>query len=244
MLKLQIISDIHTEFHYKDNGRKILQRLAKEANDVDVLLVCGDLSTKRGLKYALSILCDNFEDVVYVTGNHEYYDSSLKETHDLLNGCSIKHSNLHWLNNSTATIKEQRFVGTTLWFPDSFEARMHTWWMTDFDTINGFRDWIWSAFNENKRFLENTVEENDIVLTHHLPHVKSIHPMYQGQVTNCFFLADVSRTIVENKPKLFCHGHTHKECDYVVDNTRIICNPIGYPGENIQTKEIIKTIEI
>ena len=28
--------------------------------------------------------------------------------------------------------------------------------------------------------------------------------------------------------KLWCHGHIHQSKDYMIGNTRIICNPRGY----------------
>lgn len=32
-------------------------------------------------------------------------------------------------------------------------------------------------------------------------------------------------------PELWIHGHTHVPCDYELLDTRIVCNPRGYPGE-------------
>jgi hypothetical protein len=32
--------------------------------------------------------------------------------------------------------------------------------------------------------------------------------------------------------KLWCHGHMHENCDYMLNGTRIICNPRGYYTEN------------
>jgi len=30
--------------------------------------------------------------------------------------------------------------------------------------------------------------------------------------------------------KLWTHGHTHEDFDYMVGSTRIVCNPRGYDG--------------
>jgi hypothetical protein len=30
--------------------------------------------------------------------------------------------------------------------------------------------------------------------------------------------------------KLWTHGHTHTPFDYMIDQTRIVCNPRGYEG--------------
>jgi len=38
--------------------------------------------------------------------------------------------------------------------------------------------------------------------------------------------------IEKYRPELWVHGHTHVPCDYELFDTRIICNPGGYPEEN------------
>jgi hypothetical protein len=35
-----------------------------------------------------------------------------------------------------------------------------------------------------------------------------------------------------NAPSLWLHGHVHKSFDYTICNTRVVCNPRGYPGPN------------
>jgi hypothetical protein len=35
----------------------------------------------------------------------------------------------------------------------------------------------------------------------------------------------------ELQPKLWIHGHTHDRCDYVLAETRVVANPLGYPNE-------------
>jgi hypothetical protein len=45
--------------------------------------------------------------------------------------------------------------------------------------------------------------------------------------------------------KLWTHGHTHEEFDYMVGSTRIICNPRGYINyENKADSFKLKTVEI
>ena len=42
--------------------------------------------------------------------------------------------------------------------------------------------------------------------------------------------------------KIWCFGHNHKPLDKMLGNTRLICNPQGYPKENPYFE--IKTIEV
>ena len=37
--------------------------------------------------------------------------------------------------------------------------------------------------------------------------------------------------------KLWTHGHTHHEFDYMVGSTRVVCNPRGYVGYEQQAQD-------
>ena len=66
-----------------------------------------------------------------------------------------------------------------------------------------------------------------IVATHYLPHRHSIHPKYEGDRFNPAFVSDLAH-LVRLPVALWIHGHTHESLDYVVNGTRVVCNPRGY----------------
>jgi hypothetical protein len=66
-----------------------------------------------------------------------------------------------------------------------------------------------------------------VVVTHHLPHRQSIHPKYAGTRFNPCFASDLDH-LVRAPVVLWVHGHTHESLDYVVNGTRVVCNPRGY----------------
>jgi Icc-related predicted phosphoesterase len=66
-----------------------------------------------------------------------------------------------------------------------------------------------------------------VVITHYLPHVRSISPKYEGDRLNPAFASDLAR-LVGPPVTLWIHGHTHESFDYVVNGARIVCNPRGY----------------
>ena len=72
-----------------------------------------------------------------------------------------------------------------------------------------------------------------MVLGHHAPSHKSIHPKYQNQdVMNHAFVNRLDEYIIDHPQiKLWVHGHVHDCWDYMIGDTRIVCNPRGYPGE-------------
>lgn len=239
-MQLQIVSDIHTEFYGKDQGRKVLQRIAKDtSSEVDAILIPGDLSTTKGLRYAFSRLCDDYKNVIYTPGNHEYYGSSKSEIAELLQEVKEKHSNLHILDRDVVEIEGQRFVGCTLWFPPTHFVISYPHYTNDMKLIKADRDkfcrlqhWILEEFSINREFLSREVQKGDVVLTHYIPCPEGIHPNWQGQAGNAFFMGDVTDIIQSNKPKLWTFGHTHDALEFKLGDTQFYCNPVGYPQES------------
>jgi predicted phosphodiesterase len=69
-----------------------------------------------------------------------------------------------------------------------------------------------------------------VMVTHHTPTHASCHPRYKGdKLMNGGYHSDLSEFILDNpKIKLWTHGHTHDDFDYMVGTTRVVCNPRGY----------------
>lgn len=87
------------------------------------------------------------------------------------------------------------------------------------------------------RNLTNVLNETDdmpmIVISHHLPSYQSVPPEYLSDIEgNYAYVADMTNLIMNNdkKIKYWIHGHTHDACDYMIGNTRVLCNPRGYIG--------------
>jgi hypothetical protein len=106
--------------------------------------------------------------------------------------------------------------------------------MNDFTAILGFTEWVYDVNQRAQRFLRAIVQPGDIVLTHHLPAQKSVAPQFRGSPLNSFFLCAQEPLMLVGKPAIWCHGHTHASADYRLGETRVVCNPFGYPGEQAQ----------
>lgn len=70
------------------------------------------------------------------------------------------------------------------------------------------------------------------MVTHHLPHPRSLPEAFNGDLLNAAFASDLSDVIEAGAPALWLHGHMHDSCDYMVHRTRVISNPRGYGDEN------------
>ena len=70
-----------------------------------------------------------------------------------------------------------------------------------------------------------------VVLSHHAPSPRSLHPRSKGRPTNAAFASDLSDLIHQGRPDVWIHGHIHHFLDYHERQTRVLCNPRGYRHE-------------
>lgn len=227
MPTIQVFSDVHFEFH-EDAGAAFVAAL--DPKGVDVLVVAGDLSNAAGLEKALAKVCARYPRVVFVSGNHEAYGAAPKDVVQIRERVSARHANLHWLEREIVEIGGVRFIGTTLWFPRPNDVLGLKHRLNDYSQILGFEPWVYEQNCLAVEFLQHHLREGDVVVTHHLPSFRSVHPKYAGSPLNFGFVCDVEDLIVEREPKLWFHGHSHESVDYRIGRTRVVCNPFGYAG--------------
>jgi hypothetical protein len=85
-----------------------------------------------------------------------------------------------------------------------------------------------------------------VVLTHHLPSFSLINedfrkPQYAD--INRAFASEVDEFIAD--PVVFwAHGHSHRYNDTRINGVRVVCNPMGYPGENTKKYREYLTIDV
>jgi Icc-related predicted phosphoesterase len=71
-----------------------------------------------------------------------------------------------------------------------------------------------------------------VVVGHHAPSKASTHPRYKNEtLVNGAYSTNLDNYILDRRQiKLWTHGHTHEDFDYMIGTTRIVCNPRGYDG--------------
>lgn len=224
---IRTVSDLHFEFQ-KDHGASLSQEICE--GDFDVLVVAGDICSSEGLYEAYATLSKaaGTRQIVGVLGNHEYYHSDLNNTFKTVSKIQEDFTNVSILENNVKEINGQRFIGCTLWFYHSGQPSRLDTYMSDFDTIKGIYKWINNTCVTSYLYLENNIKPGDIVITHYLPHQKSIHPKYADSPINKYFYRRAEDLVEKLNANLWVHGHTHCSCDYTVNSTRVICNPFGY----------------
>jgi predicted phosphodiesterase len=225
-MRIQLVSDLHFECH-ADGGQSFIESL--DPGRCDVLVLAGDVCTvEGGLLTALTMFSQRFKQVVYVAGNHEYWRVNRGSLNATLRKAAERCPNLHVLDNDILMLDGHRFLGTTLWFPDTSLARQQSPVWADFIAIPNLWKWVYLHNERSQQFLRRELREGDIVVTHHMPSWRCVHPQYAAESTNCYYVCDMEELIVERRPALWLHGHTHTSGDSLVGSTRIVCNPFGY----------------
>jgi hypothetical protein len=86
-----------------------------------------------------------------------------------------------------------------------------------------------------------------VVVTHHAPTTLSIAEWFKHDtLMNGAFASDLTDFILDRPQiKLWTHGHMHNVSDYMIGDTRVVCNPRGYVGYEEGPKNFeIKVVEI
>ncbi|MBT9559998.1 MAG: metallophosphoesterase [Myxococcales bacterium] len=223
---VHLVSDVHTEF-MRDGGVAFAARLA--ASRADVLIAAGDIGVARdgSLDAIISRLVDVVPHVVFVAGNHEFYKSSPTEVADVIARLAARHPTFHPLDRSTVTIRGQRFVGATLWFPPPADRTLCSS-LNDFRMIRHFEPWVYEQHYAAVAYLDRTVGEGDVVVTHHLPTPHAIADRWRGDPLNAFFAVDDLSDAVLTRPRAWVFGHTHDSTHFYLGDTEFACNPYGY----------------
>jgi predicted phosphodiesterase len=251
-IKIAIASDIHLEFGdcflTNDSNADVLI-LAGDimiANTLDRFQ--SDHAIANRFREFLLRCSQTFPLTIYIAGNHEFYHGKLKKTPEILKKECDKFDNIKFLNSETFVLNDITFIGQTLWTDcnkyDPLTLLSLSSMMYDFKGIvndeKGYTKFrpAHSAIIHRKHFdyIKNVVAEKSeqkfVVISHHAPSSLSIHPMYVNDtLMNGGYYSDLSEFIMDSPQiKLWVHGHMHNSFDYVIGETRVICNPRGYVG--------------
>jgi predicted phosphodiesterase len=98
-----------------------------------------------------------------------------------------------------------------------------------------------------QQIVEGKFDQKFVVVGHHAPSKLSTHEMYKDDtIMNGGYSSDMDEFILDRPQiKLWTHGHTHHNFDYMIGSTRIVCNPRGYVNYEAQADTWqLQTVEI
>ena len=190
-----------------------------------------------------------FPHVIYIMGNHEFYNGKFYAGIEYMREECAKYPNVYMLEQDTKIIDDVVFVGGTLWTNmnkrDPLTMHAIEGMMNDFRIIrNDARNYapmsaldVAIRHDKTLAYIEHIVHVHKnkkcVVVGHHSPSFQSAHPMYAHEtLMNGGYHSDLSEFILDHPQiVLWTHGHTHHPFDYVIGETRVVCNPRGYQND-------------
>ena len=231
-MKISLLSDVHLEFE-DFNPPKL---------DVDVVILAGDIHVGlEGIEWAKNTFVDT--PVIYVLGNHEYYDSNMQQLFSKFKAAAAN-TNVHVLDNDAITIGATQFFGCTLWTDFNLHQEpqsaknLATRYINDYDSIYyGPSNRSLRTYDTHSKHVRsinwlkkrlNQTSTQPVVVTHHAPSAKSLPDQFVNQEFEAAYASSLDYLVKESKAALWCHGHIHASSDYTLGKTRVVCNPRGY----------------
>jgi predicted phosphodiesterase len=243
MTKILVMSDVHIEFG----------DLSVSEVEADVVVLAGDIHVGlAAVTWADDLARRLGMSVVLIAGNHEHYSTrkryrTLPQMVDSFRVAAAATSGrVAFLEREAAVVAGIRFVGCTLWtdfelFGDPARAMAHAEaQMNDFRLI-AYRPGIRFSANDARRefmlarrFLETELAKPfdgaTVVVTHHLPSLRSVPQRFKADMLSAAYASHLDALVERCGAALWVHGHTHDSADYAIGGTRVLCNPRGYSG--------------
>lgn len=238
-MKIQYCSDLHLEFYENLRMMNAKDPMLKAVGDV--LVIAGDVGylvdkTIQNLRL-WKWMSENYRQVLMVAGNHEFYNNG-----DIAGmGESWQKMflpNVGYYHNKVVRIDDTDFILSTLWsmIPPVEEFIVQSG-MNDYRQIlyNRHRltaNDVTNEFEKNILFIKNSVETSDaekiVVVTHHLPTFAAIDKRFVGDPLNVAFATELGNYIADSRINVWIYGHAHHPTDFMVGNTHLVSNPLGY----------------
>jgi Icc-related predicted phosphoesterase len=190
-----------------------------------------------------------FPHTVYVAGNHEFYHGKWHKTLDILATECEKYPNVYFMERGSKKIDDVTFIGSTLWTDmnkgDPLTMHAVRDMMMDYKCVKkefeGYtnlkpHDTVMrhkQSLDYIKSVVAEKPDEKFVVVGHHSPSFQSVSEQYKTEhLMNGAYHSDLSEFILDRPQiKLWTHGHTHHPFDYMIGDTRVVCNPRGYESD-------------
>ena len=233
-MKIQIMSDLHFEFGWE---------MGLTEHKDTTLVLAGDIDSDLDrLENFIIRACRNYEKVIMVAGNHEFYGNHIEDVLKELTEMGDHYENFYFLENGILRDEENKvlFLGGTLWADPAWGVfnRINDHNLIQYQGRKLLGKDI-TAFNAQttwflKQELEKDQEEDwkTVVVTHFGPDPSLMHPKWLAHTEmNTYFWATGLQDHFKYADYWF-YGHTHDPGDEEIDDCRFICNPNGYvwPG--------------
>lgn len=230
--------------------------------ETDAIIIPGDLSNDfLTFTRIVEWLSHNYRETFIVPGNHDLIvcGASLSNSNsrfatseaklDAMDDACAKHNNVHFLNGKIVNC-----VAGCMGMSDFLCGTP----LVGDEKIRRWRNWFdgkhWRYFGQdldkicayyNELLLKICAEKPKIVITHFAPFQVGVNQKFASSNSNVMFYFDAEKymDMLDDKTIWAC-GHIHDKKDATYYNAeqkeiRILCNPLGYPGENANMADVL-----
>jgi predicted phosphohydrolase len=246
-MTIQYASDLHLEF--PENRKFLKENPLKPVGDV--LVLAGDIGYLA--EYALyaefwDYVSANFCETIVAIGNHELY--TYFDLADISDGLvSTIRPNVRVYYNAVVQIDNIDFIVSTLWSKIPIaDAYLTEKGVNDFYRIMyKSKRLSYNVFNEEHERCLAFIKENVcrdgarpvsdsarkiVVVTHHVPSFELSSPDFAGSRINGAFTTELGNYIAESKIDYWIYGHSHRNIEKTIGNTKCVSNQLGYVSHN------------
>lgn len=234
MTKFQVISDLHIEYK-NDHTPRARDYITPVA---DVLVMAGDIGSlykMTQLTEFIQDVCSMFKVVLYVPGNHEWYEIpdilpvSYQDLERRLEKLQEKIDNLFVLNKNSVLIGDTCFAGCTLWseplcqvprfivkIQDMNRAKYHQKHTEDLGYIKSMIKYC------------NTKKYKLVVITHYPPSYRCLDGTKRKKKFQSLYASNLDHIAIKENVDTWVCGHTHTNFDFLTEGgTRVVSNQKG-----------------
>jgi hypothetical protein len=263
-----LISDIHLDYNssvktFSDLIIVYPQLFANNSlknNMKDIrLLIAGDIGSPLSdnywsFLYSCTLI---YRDVIFTSGNHEYYSLnnkiSMEEIEEILVRKSKMIPRLYYLQSNSITLDRIIYYGCTLWThipKDKMELlakRMNNYNYIYSSSLKKITPYELDELHHIQRvkletFLSSHINGKIVIITHHLPLMNLVDPKYSSELIHSFN-SDLSYLLQDNI-KLWLSGHIHHALKHSFifpskNEAQFIVNPLGNHIE-AENKQIVE----
>jgi len=238
-MKIQVMSDLHLEF----------EAFRPVNHGADLLILAGDVAEGGPDVAWMHDVREEFPYVLYIPGNHEYYNNDITIVDAKWLKFAKDHSGFWYKNPGMLKLDGKRILAGCWWtdfWGELYYEQIASQWMNDYRLIdwNGnpfmpkHAKWINGVQNDFFRQMAGRYDNIDLVVTHHGPTTASINTgRHTNRMIDPAYANKKEALVAQIGPKYWIHGHTHHNVNYEVLNdhgfdTKVISNCKGYRNEN------------
>ncbi len=227
-----------------------LADLGVDIDTYDVFVLAGDLTNGQPsqLEHFLKPLAH--KPVIMVLGNHDYWNNEFGRVNDKFKKWLEEEGfyNCHLLDNENIVVDDVVFVGGTLWTDvatDWHASNVVRAYMPDCSRIIGLKGLLTtnemhSSHIECLQAAQRVISvKKKIFVTHHCLSKQSLSPFYRDassnttQLLNRGYYSELDEWIESQGFDAIISGHTHASVNYKIGSTKMLANPLGYPGDEV-----------